>query len=368
MNQATSRRLTAAPDPDPATTPGLPPGLPPGRRPQRRGLAAGLLLPLLLCHARATEVESVAVSNHSSPSSYLLESDADDGSGFTTRHTIQTHATINFSYSPLPATYRVRYTVVDDGGAVVHTQWGESFTLNPHTAQTLTKVLDVTPGTSGRLNPYKVHTLWATLQRQVNPLIWEGVDTADESPGRRYYHFTNTDPADAALNVIGEITAASCQRTHLVGTGTTLASRIPVDVSFTLRRYDAWNAARARSTVAVTVECQLQDAADGTPVGNPTTSTLNLGVYSHDGAATPGPHVESHVRTVNLAPGVQLAPVTKTYQVLCRLRHVEVAGSPAVDDNSLTIAAQRFLHFSGALDFASSPVGITVELTRRTAM
>lgn len=356
MKQATSRRLTDTPDPAPATTPGPPPGPPPGRRPQRRGLAAGLLLlPLLLSHARATEVESVVVSNHSSPSSWLLESDADDGSGFTTRHTIQTHATINFSYSAVPATYRVRYTVVEDGGAIVHTQFGEGFTLNPHTAQTLTKILDVTPGASGRLNPYKVHTMRATLQRQVSSLIWEAVDTADESPGRRYYHFTNTDPADAALNVIGEITAASCQRTHLVGTGTTLASRIPVDVSFTLRRYDAWNVTRARGTVAVAVECQLQDAADGTPVGNPTTSTLNLGVYSHDGAPTPGPHVESHVRTVNLAPGVQLAPVTKTYQVVCRLRHVEVAGSPAVDDNSFTIAAQRFLHFSGALDFAAIP-------------
>ena len=326
---------------------------------------ARLVLLLVAGVASATSITSVTVTNHSSPASNLIEADAVDGNNLSNRHQISVEVVVSYTV-PTSGTHRLVVQLLDPADTVVYEQTEPSFVLAGTPIAPVTYTVNLTPGTANRLEPGQVHRVKAYLSKEIFPGSWSPVANGTESPGRRYYHFVGVDPDDTAVNTIAEVTGGTYGRTDLVGAGTTTNGKIPVDVEYTLRRYDKWNAAPASHAVSTRIECQLYDAGTNLPVTSTVTgATFDVTVPTHTLAHPPAlyaPEVVTGTRTVQLNPGAQLASRSKQYYVVARIKHVEVpVGSrpPFVDGLPLNLATARFLHFNGSLDFGGVATSFT---------
>lgn len=150
----------------------------------------------------------------------------------------------------------------------------------------------LTPATA--LDPAALVRVEAIVRREDPCAPGSFVEQARRSnDGFQYWHFTSTDSADLADNVLGRLDNVTIPRRVVIG------SRLQVDIAATLRRFDAFAEAMADDkTFDVTFTPRLIDVTDGNTVlpltGGETTLPVTLATYVEGmprvpSTATPSP-------------------------------------------------------------------------------
>lgn len=183
---------------------------------------------------------------------------------------------------------------------------------------------------------------------------------------RRYYHFINTSPNDLPFNTIVVANNVIVSRRGALATDPE-KSGFEATVSYTLRRYDAYNASHIPADdipIRFTYELQEADTGAVVPIALGVTNIL-AGVFRH-AAAVVGqptePYDNDRNQVIILTPdnGVQLDSVNKTYRVVVRIAHQEVPGIQIFrPSNEVETSAQRLLHFNGRLFFGPIETRLT---------
>lgn len=308
-------------------------------------------------------ITSLAVVNHGAEggTSNLINADGLDSdvvNGATNRHYIRAEAVVNFTSA---GSYIVVFELLDPSDVVKATITNSlgSVTLGSQTVQA-----DI-PAPTTQLDLLALHRVRARV-RLNNGLPppsgpYVTVDTETEATGRQYRHFHSVASTDAALHVIGTVNAVTMTGNRSVVDGVSGQQSFPVDVDFTIRRYDEWAAFSASSAlVAVTVEYTLRrsdgaamtlEDADEVFLVNVPTWQLVLGVKS--------PSVTTFSRQVQLNPAVQLDCINYTYTAEARITHVD---EPGVTLASAVVpgAVEHLGHFNGTVRFGTTGVSATL--------
>ncbi len=308
-------------------------------RPCRGWLLALGLITAACASLSAQTVNSVTHLNNG----YVLDADATDGDGLTNRHRIS--AIANVTIPTAGQTYRVVFDVLDAGNTSVATGTASIASYTANVPLNVTGSMDP----AARLAPNTPYTTQARLQQLVTT-NWVTQATFNDPTPREYWHFTNTANIDSPVNVIAKTDSASYARTWLLETMPNRRS-IQVPVNYTLRRYDAFASAPVNTTLFLRVAYELRDDLNtlihsGTQ--DTTVSCPTHGMQSIGGLPTPVAAVQAGAITLEIDPPTQLASASRSYYVKATISHIE-SGSNYTAGNSLTLANQRMLHFSGAL-------------------
>ncbi len=274
-------------------------------------------------------------------SDYIYDGDETDSDGLTNRHLRQVTANVTL---PAGGTYRVLFNILNPADVFM----GSLVVSIP--SYTSNVAFDVTGSLnpSSRLLPHIDHRLQARLQ-QLSGTNWITVNTRTSAP-RQFWHFTNTSSVDAPVNVIATETSSNYGRTHILETNAG-ARTIHVPVNYTLRRYDAYASAAVSSSISVRFNYELRNDL-GTLIHSGS-QDASISCPSHSTASPGGIPISIASETsgqviVMIDPPTQLASASRTYNVKTTISHIE-SGSSYTPGNSITLANQRMLHFSGLL-------------------
>ncbi len=163
--------------------------------------------------------------------------------------------------------------------------------------------------------------------------------------------------ADAAYHVTSTLDSVVWQRTSAVKS--VPAKRwFMAQASLTLTRLDDTDQPVHDDNIAVQLNWQLRDAATAAVVPLKSTQlplSLPVPSYALPQVGPPKPSLVTWSGAFAIEPtdGTQLDSVTKTYQLVVSVAHVDQAGGQPLPGNSLSLGGQRLLHFNGSLWFGA---------------
>jgi hypothetical protein len=166
-------------------------------------------------------------------------------------------------------------------------------------------------------------------------------------------HFTNLVSGDLSVNAFASVNSVAATRTYAVQT-VPGKETFQTSATYSIRRYDDFNAASANSIVAVVFDHQLFNLTTGQFVPLKTNTTVLLkSVPNWIQAAIKSPSTSTFTDVLDLepAPGVQLDSVNHLFRTIVNISHLEVIGQPVVSGNTAQTASTRLLHFNGDLHF-----------------
>ncbi len=174
-----------------------------------------------------------------------------------------------------------------------------------------------------------------------------------------YYHFTNTASADAAYNVLLNLTNAGWSRTYAVQSIPGLRT-FQVDAGYEVRRWDDLGLTATASDVPIIFDYTLRDNG-----GNivPLVNSREVFYESVSNYVTSWifayPAFLAASRTLSIEPAVQLDSVNRTYYLTVTISHTNnpVSGQ-VLTANTRSTPLSELLHFNGNLYFGS--IGTTM--------
>ncbi|MES2598690.1 MAG: hypothetical protein V4662_25375 [Verrucomicrobiota bacterium] len=307
-----------------------------------------LLWPVLLC-AQNT-INSTTLPAYVAPG-YVIAADAVDGLGATNRHQIDTQANVTINTA---GSYNIQWSLIDPSNNIMATG---STVMGSITTVPDTRFVSghVTSNVALPLQPGVLYRLRAELRETTAGLQ----DTLTGSPGGTYVHFTGTDPASNDRNAITRVTSVSINRSWLLETDATRTT-IPVDVGYTVYRYDRWDTTPQSVGLDVTLTPTLKnDDSGATQSTTVTNNTFTVNIDGHDDTGTvstpPGPFRADYTRTIHLDPSAILKP--QTHHLDVQISHIEVPATSTVKNGNTEPSASTFLsHFTGRLTFGSGSI------------
>ena len=302
---------------------------------------AATLLPVL---ASATgTINGFSLPGYALPG-YVIEADAVDGDGATNRHRIDTQCSVTVT---TVGSYRIDWELLDPSDTVV---------VSSSTIMGLINTVPDTSTVSGVLTPTAANQLQVGVGYRLRVKlhnITTGItdDTGTQTTGRTFIHMLGTDPASSALNAVTEITAVTINREYLLETNVNRTT-IPVDVSYTVHRYDDWNAADTPLSVVVNIAAPLiRDSTNAVQA-----STVSNGLFAEAGVssfvagAPKTPFSVSGTRTIQIDPTSILPPTS--YRIEPQISHADtVIPLNTITGNTMPTAATLITHFTGQLIF-----------------
>ncbi|MBP7829616.1 MAG: hypothetical protein KA248_06835 [Kiritimatiellae bacterium] len=224
-------------------------------------------------------------------------------------------------------------------------------------SRTVTNHISLRPVT--RLDPYDTYYVDVELYEWVgSPHFYTRRDD-EQTTSQMYFHFNNTNPNDAAYNVIAALMGCTVARAYAVKTAPLKTAYI-VNVPYTLLRFDAFSAGPSSTNIPVDFDAELVDAAaPETPI--PLKSVTHLyptrEMFAYDAVApVPDPYQSfffDDSLLIEPADGVQLDSVAAQYVVKVRIKHRDSAATNYTPGNLKSTVAQNLLHFNGALRFGA---------------
>lgn len=333
-------------------------------------LLSFLTLSAWLCQSLFAHDETITSFSVTNYTGYVIASDALNGTAGYDRDAIRTSVTVRYDATGTTSsnqTYHIVFRLLDSLGAPV-----QILDENGHTNTSFTVTNSITLpftifGTTftswtesyggpltpvARLDPYSQYTAEVRLYEAATKGFVATGDVATDGP-RTYYDFQSTTSADFSANVIAVLNNTTYDHSYLVKTETDPGkNQFSVDAQIILYRYDAFASPVTTGTIAFAVDLEMRDAATDEliPLANSRiTFSRTIDSYQAGSPNTPKVRVLNEVLLFAPAAGVQLNSVDKLYKVKVSLSHVEflIYGS----DNSMQMAARRFLHFNGNLNF-----------------
>ena len=308
-------------------------------------------------------VNSVSVLNHSGAESFLIASDRDNPEAGYNRDTI--HAQANVFYpSDINQEYELRFTLRDEAGQAVPLRNEHGAVTNYIPVTVWTGFNAVTRSDEAHLRPAGRLDFREAYAARVEVYYWSFISArwykateADEPSFRAYYHFTNLSSKDPALNVIARLNEIAFSRIDVINT-VPGRDRLATTANITLMRYDGFDEPTPPSdSVTVHVDYEMRESGSNRLVAfasaRHTFARSVSGWTSRHGVRRPVDNRFTRSVSLQLAPGEQLDPVNRHYELSARISHVDEPGTAPVIGNSLVHAPQRLLHFNGTLRFGS---------------
>lgn len=273
----------------------------------------------------------------------------------TNRHLIPTRSSVTIE---TPGDYELVWDLLDETDAVA-----ASGTLSMGTISTVpdTRLWEgqIEPSSAAPLAAGMEYKVRARLFRVVSgaPVVVHGRLAADT---RKFVHFTGTDSADAALNVVTLVESVTVNRNWLLETDYP-KRKLDVAAVCKIYRYDAWDAAPADDDVALTVMPEIIKSAGG--ASHPLTADGNMATVSfpsHDLSGGMKVPAEGTVNftAIGLDPLGVVAP--QLARVMCRVQHVEDPAAPATRVSARTKSDEfTLLHFTGKVVFDTVEATVT---------
>jgi hypothetical protein len=278
---------------------------------------------------------------------YVIGADAVDGVGTTNRHRISTECEVTITTA---GSYKVEWELLDPADTIM---------AAGNTVMGLISTVPVTQTVSGHLTPSAAQRLqvgvhYRVRARLVNSTTATTEDTRTQPTGKTYIHFTGTDPATVALNVVSEVTSITVDRRHLIETNANRRT-IPVTVNYTLHRYDNWDAADDPRTVIVNLNTSLV-RDDNNAVQPASVSGSLFSVNNVSSHATAGPLKIPNV--VNGSRALEMDPTAilhmEWYRVESEITHQEVLLPLSTFTGNRGVSGiELVMHFTGELRFGA---------------
>lgn len=325
-------------------------------------VSASLVWPPAL---RADTINAASVDDHGG---VLVSSDADRGDPLYDRDqlglSLQVVHERAFSFSAATYDYRITVRLLDgDGSSVL---LGPAF---PATSRTFTQTVvfggsDIAvPRTYNyrvvpfsRLNWGTSYRLHAVFSRRLAGTEDAYVDVGERTTiPFRVAHFNSRDPADAARNVLSEVTAVRVTRDAALDGEMDGRDRWEVEVDYRLLRYDNWQAILSLPTnVDLDLIVGLRRTDTGAPINLADQigqTNLRIEAFTFDGEGRRAPSaVTGTIRvTFRTAPSQRLDSVNRQYIATVTPAHAELADGTRLNGRAAEAEARRFLHFNGRL-------------------
>jgi hypothetical protein len=305
--------------------------------------------------------DSVSAFQINNTGGYVIQSDGLTGAAGTDRNNIRTSLTLtgNRTSSVLQELfeYLLEYRVYDVNEAEVVYFQRTVFLLFGVGVLTQTQSYAHQIPPPAALDPYGDHIVRVDVSRRIanSGTAFQSRASSFTAP-RRLYYFPSLVSDDPELNVIATATAGNLGRHWIVNTMTD-RDTLPVNVTFNLRRFDAFLAAAA-STDSVSVHFDLvvrESANPGVVVPLATsryTTTASIASFIEGTPRTP--RSLNFLRTLQIKPASGNFNPARDYDVEVRISHLERV-SPAMDrvGNMRPIVSQRILQFTGSLTFGT---------------
>lgn len=303
------------------------------------------LWPALLC-AQNT-INSISLPSYVAPG-YVIAADAVDGDLGTNRHEIDTQASVTINTA---GNYNIQWSLLDPDNNVMATSTTVMGAINT-VPDTRSVNGHVTTTIVQPLQPGVLYRLRAVLNETTGGVQ----DTRTGVTGRTYVHFTGTDPASNDRNAVTVVTGVTINRFWLLETDATRTT-IPVDVGYTVYRYDRWDTTPQSVSLDVTLTPTLKNDSSGAVENTVVTNNaFTVNIDGHDNSGTPPEPVSvSGTRTIHLDPNAILKPQMHHLDVL--ISHIEIPSTSTVKNGSTEASSSTFLsHMTGRLTFGSGSI------------
>jgi hypothetical protein len=324
---------------------------------------AGFLTGQVL-HANLTQsLQDVTIVG---PSTYLVDSDTNNGLFYYNRDAIRAAVEMEYSRSGISGfhyEYRFDFQLLNAdgiaqtllGGGTTLSVWEDvDMTIGDATIQRTTNG-NLRP--AGPLNPYDTYKVKVNVYRRVPP---NGtiVNTfiSSETATQQFIHFDQLISGDAAYNVITELESVTWSRKYRVQSEPA-RDFFRVYAFVRLHRYDDFGEAASSDEITTRVSVTLRDdQGNSVPLEQSTFEFTNdLATYLPGNPQIFIPNAPSTVlsqRTLEIVPSVQLESRSRTYKVEVTVGHFESAGAPLpIGGNGLDTATTRLLDFNGTIAF-----------------
>ena len=306
-------------------------------------------------HAAFTPtINSVSVGS----SEFVIDSDASRGGAAYDRDLIEVDSNVTFNGTG-SGNFRYTYQLLDEddntvlldngAGGTTATFLGATFTING----AVSKITSESFAPAEQLELHKDYRIRLRVMEQVPPLILYATERdQDDSAARQFIHFTNTDPADAGVNVRGFIEDIRWTTTWACDTDP-VNNSFQAEADLKLYRYDDYLTASPDSSLVLhQLIFELREGSTGNVVAlssGTSTPSYSMDEFHHTGVIQE-PYERSATRSFPVNPGVQLDPVNETYYVTVSLSHREEVSGPFVTDHAAVEGpATSLLHFNGEL-------------------
>jgi len=308
-------------------------------------------------------INSVSIGS----SEFVIDSDASRGGSSFERDLIEVDTNVTFTGTG-SGNFRYDYQLLDEDDNLVLLDNGSGGTTTTFQGATFTiggavsKIESESFAPAEQLELYKDYRVRLLVKEQSPPLILYITKTQGDSSGQQFIHFTNTDPADAEVNVRGYIEDIRWTETWACDTDL-LNSTFQAEADLKLFRYDDYLAASPDTdTIPYELVFELRESSTGNVVAlvnNPAGPGLSMDEFHHTGLAQE-PYELSFTRSFSVNPDAQLDPVNETYYLTISLTHEEESGQPYVTDQaSVEGPAGTLLHFNGQLTAGGDTVIMT---------
>lgn len=338
-----------------------------------RILAVSLVVSGMTQAARAhtsETIEGLALTNFVG---WLVNSDALNGNAGYDRDTLKVNAAIRYTTTSSQVStyqYQAAFRLLDSQSNAVplHLTAGQTNTTL-YVTNTITLPSIFIPGITSvvstisaqlkpatRLNPQLGYRVELRLSERpgttgTNQFLFTG--DQQTTSGFSVYHFTNLVSGDLSVNAFATLNNVVNSRTFAVKT-IPGKDTFQSSVTYSIRRYDDFNAPSANTPVAVVFNYQLYNNTTGEFVPLRTNSTVllkNVPNWVQAAIKSPGTSTFTDVLDLEPAAGVQLDSVNHMFRTVVSIAHLEVLGQPVVNGNLAQSAVNRLLHFNGDLYF-----------------
>jgi hypothetical protein len=218
-------------------------------------------------------INSVAVSDVQVTSGmFVVDADAALGPGWNKRDSLQVQTEVDIVYnSGDPQPHRLRLELLDQNNSAVPLAGGDvfvTFTVDGNSPAQLVSTTALDP--TSALDPKTLYRVRATLEKEEYLCVdsaqvgsfWTPVNGQSlDSPASNYLHFTNTVSGDVELNALACISSIDLQRNVALPSANPL-SKFPVEVTYDLYRYDAFDAAPTLASVPLRLTLELRNGSD----------------------------------------------------------------------------------------------------------
>lgn len=296
----------------------------------------------------------------------VLDADASNSDTAYDRDVVKARGEVDYSRTEAGSpsgTFRIRYQLQDGDGHAVPVTGGDaneyrytsSESITVSSSSPVTRAYDLRLDPDVRLDVNELYYVEIAVQELDGSWITHS-DTITTTPGQTYYHFTNIESGDAAVNVIGDIGEVEWMDLSAVRTDPDKNS-FEVAIVFDLIRYDDFEGPSGTDPIQIHIDYTLHEQSSGNAVEleqNQYSEIISVPRYATNSDGVTGPSGAFSInRAIEVTPGngVQLDSVNETYYVRATLRHVEVPGQGAVEDETASSQDLGLLHFNGELHF-----------------
>ena len=286
---------------------------------------------------------------------FVIDSDASRGNAGYDRNEISVRSSVSLDTA---GRFRYDYQLLDEEGNLVLLNNGAGGTTNTFRGAPFAlgaplgrvSIEMIAPAEQLDLDQdYRVKLL---VKKQTPPVIAYLTQASKEATGQKFVHFTNTNAADAGVNVRGMIDDIRWTTVWACDTDAANDS-FQAEADLTLYRYDDFLEASADTQIVPhQLIFELRESSTGNVVaisGGTSGPEYNMTGFALDGSIQE-PYSRTVTRSFSVNPAVQLDPVNETYFLTVSLTHEEESGQPyVIDQADQESGAKPLLHFNGRL-------------------